>query len=106
MSSKKLTPLSHTEAASFCSQMALILKSGISSVEGISIMLEDAKELNEKELLTQIYEKMIQTGVLYESLAVTNVFPDYLLQMVKILQIIMKKRPISSRRSNTRSLIR
>ncbi len=84
MSSKKLTPLSHTEAASFCSQMALILKSGISSVEGISIMSEDAKELNEKKLLTQIYEKMIQTGSLYESLAVTKVFPDYLLQMVKI----------------------
>lgn len=84
MSSTKLIPLSQMEAASFCSQMALILKSGISSVEGISIMLEDAKELNEKKLLTQIYETMIRTGILYESLAVTNVFPDYLLQMVKI----------------------
>lgn len=84
MSSQKTIPLSHMETASFCSQMALILKSGISSVEGISIMLEDAKELNEKKLLTQIYETMIKTGVLYESLAVTDVFPDYLLQMVRI----------------------
>ena len=84
MSSKKLIPLSHMESASFCSQMSLILRSGISSVEGISIMLEDAKDPNEKKLLTQIYETMIQTGVLYESLAVTGVFPAYLLQMVKI----------------------
>lgn len=84
MSSKKSTLLSNTEAASFCSQMALILKSGISSVEGISIMLEDAKEPNEKQILTQIYETMISSGNFYESLAVTDIFPDYLLQMVKI----------------------
>lgn len=84
MSSKKLIPLSHMETASFCSQMALVLKSGISAVEGISIMLEDANELNEKKLLTQIYETMLKTGTLHESLAVTGVFPEYLLQMVKI----------------------
>ena len=84
MSSKKLTPLSNTEAASFCSQMALILKSGISSVEGITIMLEDAKELNEKKLLSQIYETMTRTGIFYESLADTKVFPEYLLNMVRI----------------------
>ena len=84
MSSKSLPTLSHAEAASFCSQMALILKSGISSLEGISIMLEDTNELNEKKLLTQIYETMIRTGNFHESLTAAKVFPDYLLQMVKI----------------------
>ena len=41
MPKKNITPLSNTEIASFCSQMAMILKSGISSIEGISIMLLD-----------------------------------------------------------------
>lgn len=84
MSSKKQPPLSHAEAASFCSQMALILKSGISSVEGISIMMEDAKEANEKKLLSQIYQTMLETGNFHESIAGTGIFPDYLLQMVKL----------------------
>ena len=30
--------LSHSEIASFCSQMAMILRAGISSLEGIAIM--------------------------------------------------------------------
>ena len=43
--------LSNTELASFCSQMALILKSGISSIEGISIMLEESQNNAEKAIL-------------------------------------------------------
>lgn len=62
MSSTKFTPLSDQETASFCSQMALILKAGISSVEGITIMLEDASNSDEKKLLSHIYESMIETG--------------------------------------------
>lgn len=84
MSSKKMTPLSNAEAASFCSQMALILRSGISSVEGISIMMEDAGNAGEQELLKQIYDTMIETGSLFESLDKTGIFPGYLLQMVQI----------------------
>ena len=33
--------LTNKELTYFCSQMALILKSGISSTEGLSLMLED-----------------------------------------------------------------
>ena len=84
MGNKKLAPLTNKEAASFCSQMAMILKSGISSLEGVSIMLEDAKDADEKELLTQIYDSLMQTGMFYDSLEETGVFPGYLLQMVQI----------------------
>ena len=52
MGSKAISPLSNTETAAFCSQMAMILKSGISSIEGISIMLEDARSGEETELLS------------------------------------------------------
>ena len=34
-----LTPLSNTEIASFCSQMAMVLHSGISAMEGIRKIL-------------------------------------------------------------------
>ena len=84
MGNKNLTPLSNTEAAAFCSQMAIILKSGISSIEGVSIMLEDSKNPEEKELLSQIHETLMHTGILYESLSETKAFPDYLLHMVQI----------------------
>ena len=48
------TPLSNAETAAFCSQIAMILRSGISSIEGISIMLEDTTEPEEKRLLESI----------------------------------------------------
>lgn len=54
MADKKFTPLSNTEIAAFCSQIAIILKSGISSIEGISIMLEDSQSAEEKELLSAV----------------------------------------------------
>ena len=66
MPKKNITPLSNTEIASFCSQMAMILKSGISSIEGISIMLQDAKGSDETELLAVMNDTLTQTGILHE----------------------------------------
>ena len=47
--SPQLKPLSNPELSSFSSQLSLILRSGISALEGISIMLEDASSEEEKE---------------------------------------------------------
>lgn len=84
MPKKNITPLSNTEIASFCSQMAMILKSGISSIEGISIMLQDAKGSDETELLAVMNDTLTQTGILHEALKETGAFPGYLLNMVRI----------------------
>ena len=56
------TPLSNAETAAFCSQIAMILRSGISSIEGISIMLEDTTEPEEKRLLESINTMLLNTG--------------------------------------------
>lgn len=48
---KKSRPFNNMEMASICSQLALILKSGISLLEGISIMLEDAGTEEERRIL-------------------------------------------------------
>ncbi|MBS6195085.1 MAG: type II secretion system F family protein [Clostridiales bacterium] len=76
--------LSNTEIFSFCSQMAMILKSGISSYEGISIMLEESDSPTEKAMLQSVYDKLNETGSFYLSLEASGVFPKYMLHMTEI----------------------
>lgn len=76
--------LSSYELMTFFDQLSLILKSGISSLEGISIMKEDADTKEGQELLHQIYEHLEMTGSLYEALYATEVFPDYSLAMIDL----------------------
>ena len=77
-------PLSYQETASFCSQMAMILRSGISPAEGISIMVQDASSEAERRLLAIVEETLQATGSLTNALKATGAFPSYLLQMTEI----------------------
>lgn len=77
-------PFSNMEVSSFCGQIALILKSGISSVEGVTIMLEDASSADEKQILQAVLENIQETGSLYQALADTELFPSYMLHMIQI----------------------
>lgn len=76
--------LTNAEVASFCEQIALILKSGISSIEGISIMLEDAHTQEDKALLQTIYDTLLETGSFFQALESAKVFPEYMLRMADI----------------------
>ena len=84
MAQKTFSPLSNMEVSAFCSQMAMILRSGIFAMEGISIMLEDAEDPEERALLAQIDETLQETGQLHTALRETSAFPDYLIQMIRI----------------------
>lgn len=77
-------PFSNTELSSFCGQMALILKSGISSVEGLELMLEDTANAEEKVILQTLLDEMAEHGSLSQALSSTELFPPYLTQMVQI----------------------
>lgn len=77
-------PFSNMEISAFCGQIALILKSGISSIEGITIMMEDASAGEEKKILEFILERIQETGSLYDSLSETGLFPSYMLHMIEI----------------------
>lgn len=68
--------LTNLEIASFCSEMAMILKSGISSLEGVDLLREDAQTKAEKELLDEIYQSVMDTGRLDQALEETKVFPE------------------------------
>ena len=76
--------LSNTELTTFCSQFALILRSGISSLEGLSIMQEDSPKEEGQELLSGMIRTIEETGSLYEALTASEVFPPYLCSMVEI----------------------
>ncbi len=75
---------SNAELAAFCGQLGLILRSGISSLEGISILLEDSQEKAEREVLQAILDTLQETGSLQTALSDTGLFPAYLLAMTDI----------------------
>ena len=76
--------LKNQELAAFASQFSMILKSGISSTEGISLLLEDAQNEEEKALLQKLYEEVSQTGELYTSFEKSKQFPSYFVNMVRL----------------------
>ena len=77
-------PFGAEELSGFCSQMAMLLVSGISLPEGLDMMLEDAEGRQEQELLEMLKEALAQQGELAPALEQTGVFPDYMTQMVRI----------------------
>ena len=74
--------LNHKELASFCKQMAMILDSGLSTMEGISLMMEDCKE-DEKDILENIYQDLLEVPF-SSALKKTNIFSDYMIQMIEL----------------------
>lgn len=76
--------LSNEELITFCSQMALILKSGISSLEGIYIMEEGELSEEGKTILKEIREELELCGMLYPAMEKAGVFPEYVLHMTEI----------------------
>lgn len=76
--------LSNSELTTFCGQFALILRSGISSMEGLSILIEDTPEGEGKKILEALLHETELTGSLYTALESTDCFPAYMCSMVEI----------------------
>lgn len=76
--------LSNNELSTFCSQMALLLHSGISSMEAVSIMKEDAATPKAEQILSTIYDGLENQLELSDALKETGLFPKYVLDMVTI----------------------
>ena len=78
-----IKPLNNKELAFFCGQMATIVRSGISALEAIGIMQEDAEQ-DDVEILSEIENDMKQSGSLAHAVAKTKAFPNYCTQMISI----------------------
>lgn len=84
MGGTRLKNLNNTELISFCSQLAMILHAGISVIEGISIMKEDAVPGEGREILEKLYEDLEIEGELHQAMRKTEVFPEYVCNMTEI----------------------
>lgn len=76
--------LTDNELSAFSGQLAMILHSGISVLEGVSIMRDDMPEGDGREIMSTVYDSLEQTGDLAESLRSSEVFPDYFVKMTEI----------------------
>ena len=72
------------ELSVFSGQLAMILHSGISTLEGIEIIKEDAVSKEAGEILGSINEALEQTGDLAEAFRTSGVFPEYFIKMTEI----------------------
>lgn len=82
MSDKKL--LSNEEIASFCNQTAMLFQAGITPTESINILMNDVKSPSGKKLLSDILDVCVQGEPFHRALASTEVFPDYVIHMLKL----------------------
>ncbi len=76
--------LSHAELSSFTAQLAMILRAGISPTEGVAILLEDAADGADREILSQLHERLLSGDRLHKALEASGLFPAYLLHMVEL----------------------
>ena len=77
--------LTNTELSYFCGQMSLILRAGISSIEGLYMMQDDSEATeDEKKLYIDIKKHLDDGGYLYEALERTGAFPPYMVKMTRI----------------------
>lgn len=79
--------LTNQELITFCDQFAMILSAGISPLEGISILSENAGTKEGQAILKTVYETLEETGSLCQSLASAEVFPPYFIHMIEIGEI-------------------
>lgn len=84
MSANKKKTLNNQELSMFCDQIAMILNAGISPMEGISIMLDDATTAEGREILQTILDKCNEGDTFHHSVESSGVFPKYALDMIEI----------------------
>ena len=70
--------------SSFCMEMSLCLKAGISLNEGIFMLAADETDKDLKDMLNGLYEKMDGGSTLEDAMKEAGCFPNYVIDMVEI----------------------
>lgn len=81
---KKMRNLSSGETAGFCQQLSMVLKAGLYLGEGLDMMAQDSQRPDEKQMLTALKEALEQDGALASALEKAQVFPPYMVAMVRL----------------------
>ncbi len=85
MKSKDKNPsLNSYEISSFCRQIALLMKAGITPADSIDILIEDSNDTSAKKILNSISQVLRSGEKFHVALNMSGVFPDYVVHMVTI----------------------
>lgn len=78
---KKLTP---EELYAFSDEMGMMISSGVSAIQGLTMMIDESQGGEEKELLTEMEAVVGETGSLSKAIEGSGVFPDYFVEMARM----------------------
>ena len=76
--------LSSYEVSSFCRQMSLLFQAGIAPADGIDFLMEDTTDASAKKIYESIAQVLHSGEKFHVALSMSEVFPDYVIQMVTI----------------------
>ncbi len=84
MSEKSRKKLASEELYAFSDEMGMMISSGVSSIQGLTMMIDESEGGEEKELLNDMLAVVESTGSLAKAIEEVRVFPDYFVEMVKM----------------------
>ncbi|MCR5416891.1 MAG: type II secretion system F family protein [Pseudobutyrivibrio sp.] len=90
MSDSKRKKLTSEELYAFSDEMGMMISSGVSSIQGITMMLDESRGGEEKELLTEMEQVVGETGSLSRAIEKSEVFPDYFVDMANMGEVTGK----------------
>lgn len=76
--------LSAEELFAFSDEMHMMIAGGVSSLEAITLMLEEADRPGEKALLSKMQDTIYSTGSFAAAVREAEVFPEYYVYMIEI----------------------
>ena len=76
--------LSNVELSTFCEQMAMVLSAGISPLEGLMIMSDDATNKEGRNILDMMKASCEKGDTFHNAAVGCGVFPEYALNMIEI----------------------
>lgn len=94
---KKGKTFTQEELATFCAELSLLLKSGITPVDALHYMQADSVSDEGVQILKTIQQSLLSGLSLQEAMSSTGLFPNYCLEMIKLgeetgnLDVIVKK---------------
>lgn len=83
MAAKK-EKMSAQELSSFCTEVALMLESGMSLYEGMETLVQSNHTSEYADVYKHTCEKLMETGTMYEALKAEKAWPSYLVEMTGI----------------------
>lgn len=75
--------LTNQELFHFCEEFSIILRSGISSTEGLHILYDDSRSTRSREIFQSLIKSQEETGSLAQALTDTGIFPGPMIAYVK-----------------------